>query len=168
MEALSCRYKFIGVCGSRSFECVEIFVAMWQRFFNIWTDFCQMTTTSVGYLNLTLFILRSHNWLANCDLTSLCGQRNTAEFSKPDVLTLLEARGFLYKKAVFFTFEISGFRRGTFESSTLLECHVAYIGSCLPTFRDKLLIQSSRVRQSTAWPLKMGPIICPDKLVNIY
>ena len=76
-------------------------ICIWQRFFNIWTDFCQMTATSVGYINLTLFILTNHNWLANCDLTSLYGQFNTAEFSKPDVLPLLEAHRFLYGKVIF-------------------------------------------------------------------
>jgi len=101
VEALHCTNTLTDVGGPQYFECVEIFVAMWQRFFNIWTDSCQMTTTSVGYINLTLFILSSHNWLANCDLTSLYGQFKTAELSKPDVLPLVEAHGFIYRKAVF-------------------------------------------------------------------
>jgi hypothetical protein len=41
---------------------------------------------------------------------------------------------------------ISGFRHGVNEIFALLRCYAAFIGSLLPTFRDNLLVPSSRVK----------------------
>jgi hypothetical protein len=50
---------------------------------------------------------------------------------------------------------ISGFRRDVNEICALLGCYAASCGNCLPKFRD-------------SWPLKMGPIRCPETSVNNY
>ena len=47
-----------------------------------------------------------------------------------------------------FICEISGFRRGVVEVFALLRCYAAWVGSWLPTFRDNLLVPSSRVKKS--------------------
>jgi len=50
-------------------------------------------------------------------------------------------------------FVISGFRPEVYEKCALLGCYGARSGNLLPTFRDKLSVESSR-------SLKMGPIGC--------
>jgi hypothetical protein len=54
--------------------------------------------------------------------------------------------------------EISGFRDSVFELCDLLSCCAAYIGSCLPKFRDILSVSFSGV--------KMGPIGFTETSVN--
>jgi hypothetical protein len=51
---------------------------------------------------------------------------------------------------------------------TLLEYYAALSGTSLPTFRDSLSVPSSRVKNSITWPLKMGPIDCPETSVKKY
>ena len=43
---------------------------------------------------------------------------------------------------------IPGFRRGVVEVLVLLCCYLAYLGSCLSTFQDRLTVPSSRVNKS--------------------
>jgi len=38
----------------------------------------------------------------------------------------------------------------------------------LPTFRDNLLVRSSRVKKSISWTFSMGPIGCPETWVRNY
>jgi hypothetical protein len=39
----------------------------------------------------------------------------------------------------------------------------------VPTFRDNLSVPSSRIKKSkTSWTLKMGPIGCPEELLQNY
>jgi hypothetical protein len=45
---------------------------------------------------------------------------------------------------------------------TLQGCYAAYVGNCLPTFRDRLSVASS------AWPLKMGQVGYHETSVNNY
>ena len=56
-----------------------------------------------------------------------------------------------------------------FEAITLLGCYVVWVGGRLPTFRDKLSISFSKVKQSkknNAGRLKIGPISCPEMSVT--
>jgi hypothetical protein len=50
--------------------------------------------------------------------------------------------------------------------------YAASCGNCLPTFRNKVSVPSSRVQSpfsySDSWPVKMGPILCPETLVSNY
>ena len=48
------------------------------------------------------------------------------------------------------------------EICVILGCYAAYNDNFLPTFRDKLSVQSSRVKN----PLMMGPIFCPETSVS--
>jgi len=56
----------------------------------------------------------------------------------------------------------------------LQEYSTACSGNSLPAFQDNLWISSSRVQKSffllarISWPLKMGPIVCPGRLVRNY
>ena len=59
---------------------------------------------------------------------------------------------------------ISGFRRDVDEIWALLWYHAAFSGISVPTFRDTLSVSHSW----TSWPLKMGPIGCPETLVHNY
>jgi hypothetical protein len=57
---------------------------------------------------------------------------------------------------------ISGFRRDVHEICALSRFHSAYISNFTPMFRDNLSVPCSSVKQSTARPLKMKPIGCPE------
>jgi hypothetical protein len=61
---------------------------------------------------------------------------------------------------------ISGFRRHVDEICALLGYYSASSGSYVPSFRDHLSVPSSRFKKS--WPLKMGPIGCPETSVQNY
>jgi hypothetical protein len=51
----------------------------------------------------------------------------------------------------------------------LLGYDAASSGNPLPTFQDNVSVSSSRVYPSwTSWPLKMGPIRCPEASVKDY
>jgi hypothetical protein len=55
---------------------------------------------------------------------------------------------------------------------TPLRFYMGYVGSCLLTWRDNILIVSSKVEAVghsfwTAWPMKMGQIDCPKISVNM-
>jgi len=68
---------------------------------------------------------------------------------------------------------ISGFRRDVDGIWALLGCCAAYNDDSLPTFRDNLSIPSSRVKKSKirpfiSWPLKLGPMGCPETSVRNY
>jgi hypothetical protein len=52
------------------------------------------------------------------------------------------------------------------ETCALLGNYAAYRGNSIPTFRETLLVPSSRVKNP--WPLKMGPIGFPETSVWIY
>jgi hypothetical protein len=54
------------------------------------------------------------------------------------------------------------------EICALLGYYAASCGNCLPTFRDNVLVPSSRVSYSDSWPLKMGLTRCPETSVNNY
>ena len=54
------------------------------------------------------------------------------------------------------------------EVFAVLRCYAAYVGSYVPTFRDNLSAPSSRVKQSTPWPLKMGPLGRCEMSVSNY
>jgi hypothetical protein len=64
------------------------------------------------------------------------------------------------------------FRRDAGELCVLLVYYAASNGNPLQTFRDNVSVPSSRVKKSksswTSWPLKMGPIRCPETSVNDY
>jgi hypothetical protein len=57
-----------------------------------------------------------------------------------------------------------------FEICAVLGYYVALNGNHLSTFRNNVSVPSSRVKKSkkTAWPLKMGPIGCPETSVKDY
>jgi hypothetical protein len=66
---------------------------------------------------------------------------------------------------------ISGCRRDVDEICALLGYYSASSGNPLPTFRDNVSVQSSRAKKSSSWnswPLKMGPIRCPEASVKDY
>ena len=70
---------------------------------------------------------------------------------------------------------ISGFRHDVGETCTVVEYYAALSGSSVPIFRDNVSVPSSRVKKSmrklsswTSWTLKMGPIVCPETLVQNY
>jgi hypothetical protein len=52
----------------------------------------------------------------------------------------------------------------TLESCTLVGCYGASSVNPLQTFRDNVSVPSSKVKRSSwiSWPLKMGPICCPE------
>jgi len=57
------------------------------------------------------------------------------------------------------------------ENCALLGYYTARSGNSLPTFRDNLSVQSSIVNNPNfldSWPLKMGPIGCPETSVRNY
>jgi len=65
-----------------------------------------------------------------------------------------DRNNFLSKKTARYSiqlkpYEIWGLRRGVVEAFALLGCYAAYVGSCLPTFRDSLSIPSSRAECMT-------------------
>jgi len=56
-----------------------------------------------------------------------------------------------------------------FQICALLGYYAAYSGHLLPTFREKLLVKSSRVKKTRRiLPLKVGPISCPETSVTNY
>jgi len=58
---------------------------------------------------------------------------------------------------------ISGFCRQVDENCSLLGYYAACSGIFLPTFRHNLSIPPSGVKKSAvSWPLKMGPMGCPE------
>jgi hypothetical protein len=57
---------------------------------------------------------------------------------------------------------ISNFRREVDEICSLLGCYIANSVNLLPTFRDNILVPSSRVK------LKVGPIGCRETSVRLY
>jgi hypothetical protein len=59
---------------------------------------------------------------------------------------------------------ISGFRREIDENCARLAYYAASRGNFLPTFREKILIPSSGVKN----PKRMGPIGCTEMLVTKY
>jgi hypothetical protein len=63
---------------------------------------------------------------------------------------------------------ISGFRCDVHMTCVLLWYCAAF--SSVPTFRGNLSVPSSRVKNFTwtSWPLKMGPIICPERWIHNY
>jgi hypothetical protein len=72
---------------------------------------------------------------------------------------------------------ISGFRRHIDKICPLRRYYAASCGNCVPTFRDNVSIPSSRIKNFktswsfsswTSWPLRMGPIRCPENSVNYY
>jgi hypothetical protein len=65
---------------------------------------------------------------------------------------------------------ISGFHRDVDEICALLEYYAAFSGSSVPTFRNNLSVPSSSVKtfKKISWPLKMGPICCPETSVENY
>jgi hypothetical protein len=72
---------------------------------------------------------------------------------------------------------ISSFRRDVDEICALQGYYAVLIGSSVPTFRDNLSHPSSRVKKSkkkrkllwvSSWPLKMGPMCCPETSVQNY
>jgi hypothetical protein len=50
---------------------------------------------------------------------------------------------------------------------TLLGYYAASCGNCLPMFRDNVSVPSYFL-SSDSWPLKMGPICCPEKSLKNY
>jgi hypothetical protein len=48
--------------------------------------------------------------------------------------------------------------------------YVAFSGISVPTFRDNLSVLSSRIKKSKKnfWPLKIGPIGCPETSIHNY
>jgi hypothetical protein len=68
------------------------------------------------------------------------------------------------------TSKTSVFYHSVDEVFTLLCYCAVYVGSCLLTFQDSLLVPSSKVKQSekNAWPLKKGLTGCPKTPVNKY
>jgi hypothetical protein len=69
---------------------------------------------------------------------------------------------------------ISSFRRGVDEICDSLGIYTASCDNYLPTFRDNVSVSSSRVKIKgflsylESWPVKMGPIRCPETSVNNY
>jgi hypothetical protein len=63
---------------------------------------------------------------------------------------------------------ISGFRRDADENCAVLGYNAASSGNPLPTFQDNVSVPSSTFKKSTFWPLKMGPIRCPEMSVKDY
>jgi hypothetical protein len=66
---------------------------------------------------------------------------------------------------------MSGFCRDVDQIWALLGYYAALSGSSVLTFRDNLSVPSSRVNKSSSWaywPLKMGPIVCPETSVQNY
>jgi hypothetical protein len=80
---------------------------------------------------------------------------------------------------------ISGFRCDVNDNSSLVGCYAALSGSSVLTFQDNLSVLPLRVklilyrlfgttygshlqRSRRTWPLKMGPIGCPQTLVQNY
>jgi hypothetical protein len=61
---------------------------------------------------------------------------------------------------------ISGFHCDV-EIYALLGYYAASCGNCLPTYWYNVSVPSSRVFWDS-WPVKMGPIICPETSVNNY
>jgi hypothetical protein len=59
---------------------------------------------------------------------------------------------------------------GLNEICDLLGYYAASTSNSVPTFRDNISIPSSRVKTSNwnSWPLKMGPIGCPETSVQNY
>ena len=59
-----------------------------------------------------------------------------------------------------------------FENCAFLRYYEASSGNSLPTFRDNLLVPSSRVKNTRifldSWLLKMGPIDCPETSARNY
>ena len=57
-----------------------------------------------------------------------------------------------------------------FEACALLGYYAAYTGNSLPPFQNNLSVLSPRMKKSmkngVSWPLKMGPIGCPETSVR--
>ena len=70
------------------------------------------------------------------------------------------------------TFALSSFSQPGEENCAPLGCYAASSGNSLPTFRDSLSVPSSVAQKSSriqkSWPLKMGPIGCPETSVRNY
>jgi len=49
---------------------------------------------------------------------------------------------------IFTICEISVCRHGVFEAFAVLGCYTAYVGSCLPTFRDSLSVPYPKIKHS--------------------
>jgi hypothetical protein len=59
----------------------------------------------------------------------------------------------------------SGFHRVFYEVCVLLGSYATSNGNPLPTFRDSVSVPLSSL---ASWPLKKGPIRCPETLVKDY
>jgi len=81
---------------------------------------------------IKIYFIHSYNYIPNEDL-KICKKWNLSHL-----------------KIIFCWFnslcEISGFCHSKEEVFTLFSCYIVYIGSCLPTFWDNLLIPSQRVK----------------------
>jgi hypothetical protein len=62
---------------------------------------------------------------------------------------------------------ISGLRHNVNELCALLRYYTALCGNCFLMFQDNVSVASSRVK-SLRKKKKMGPIHCPETLVNVY
>jgi len=63
---------------------------------------------------------------------------------------------------------ISGFRRDIDEICTLFRYYETNSGNSIAAFRDNISVPSSKGREVSSWPLKMGPICCPGTPVRNY
>ena len=50
----------------------------------------------------------------------------------------------------------------------LLRCYAAWSDNFLPTFRDNLSFPCWRLKKFISWPLKIGPVGCPETSVRNY
>jgi hypothetical protein len=63
---------------------------------------------------------------------------------------------------------ISGFRRDVDEICTLFRYYEANSGNSIAVFWENISVPSSKGQEFSSWPLKMGPICCPETPVRSY
>ena len=63
---------------------------------------------------------------------------------------------------------ISGFRPDVAEICTLFRYYEANSGKSIAAFRDNISVPSSNGKEFSSWPLKMGPIWCPETPLRNY
>ena len=63
---------------------------------------------------------------------------------------------------------ISGFHRKLDVNCALLGCYTASSGDSFSTFRDGLSVPPSGIVFLYSWPLKMGPLGCPETSARNY
>jgi len=66
------------------------------------------------------------------------------------------------------TFNILKNTQGRSRTAPILAYYAAISNNSLPTFRDNLLVQSSRVKNPELWSLNIGPTRCTETSVKNY